>query len=176
MEKKQMFVSRLADQLVKQGAMGEAEAASLVNEFKGRATARIDDILIDEGIIDRETMLKALQGVFGLPPFDVRGHFFNHQLLLLFPKDFLLNKGIIPLDVDEDMITVVMSNPEDEQGLEEFGNYVAYTVNVYAGIQRDIVDAIEEYYDEDIVTYETHEQTEDIDETGQEDSDIIDLP
>jgi len=170
-----MFVSRLADQLVKQGAMGEAEATSIVNEFKGRSTARIDDMLLDEATLDRETLLKALQGVFGLPPFDVRGHFFNHQLLLLFPKDFLLRKGMIPLDVDEDMLTIVMSNPEDEQAIAEFGNYVAYTLNVYVGVERDIIDAIEEYYDEDIVTSETHEQTEDIDETGQEDSDIIDL-
>ncbi len=175
MEKKHLFVSRLADQLVKQNALREEEAESLVKEFKGGSKSRIDYVLLDDGVIDRETMLKALQGVYGVVPFDVRGHFFNHQLLLLFPKDFLINKGIIPLDIDGDMLTVVMSNPEDEETLETFGNYVAYTINVFVGIERDIVDAIAEYYDEDVVTAENYEQTEDVQDDGQDESDIIDL-
>ena len=58
MEKKQIFVSRLADQLVKQGAMQEAEAQSLINEFKGRATARIDDILIDRLYFNNDISLE----------------------------------------------------------------------------------------------------------------------
>ena len=175
MTKKQLFVSRLATELVKLNVFSQTEADSLVSEFKGRAKGRLDEILLDDGIIDREKLLKAFQGVYGVNPFDVRGHFFNHQLLLLFPKDFLINNAVIPLDIDDDMITVVMSNPEDEEVIEAFGNFVAYTVTVFVGVQRDIVDAIEQYYDEDVVTSETYEQTEDVFEDGQEDSEIIDL-
>ena len=111
MEKKAQFIVRLADQLVKLEALREVEAESLVKELKDNSKARIDYVLLDDGIIDREMLLKALRGVYGVLHFDVRGHFFNHQLLLLFPKDFLINRSIIPLEIDDDILTVVMSNP-----------------------------------------------------------------
>ena len=175
MTKKHQFVARLADAFVKLQVLSEQEADSLVKEFQGRAKGRIDDFLLDEGIVDRETLLKALQTVYNIPPFDVRGHFFNHQLLLFVPKDFLLNKGIIPLDVDDEIMTIVMSNPEDEETLDTLGRYVSYNVNVFVGIRRDILDAVEEYYDEDVVSADIAEQETDINEDGQEDSDIVDL-
>lgn len=175
MIKKQIFVNRLADTFVKLQVFSPDEAESLVKEFQGRAKGRIDDFLLDEGIVDRETLLKSLQSVYGLMPFDVRGHFFNHQLLLFFPKDFLLNKGFIPLDVDDEIMTIVMSNPEDEDTLDTLSRYVSYNVNVFVGIRRDITDAIEEYYDEDVVTADISEQEKDIEEDGMEDSDIIDI-
>jgi hypothetical protein len=175
MAKKQMFVSKLADAFVKLQIFSAEEAESLVKEFQGRAKGRIDDFLLDEGIVDRETLLKALQAVYGVAPFDVRGHFFNHQLLLFFPKDFLLNQGFIPLDVDDEIMTIVMSNPEDEETLDTLSRYVSYNVNVFVGIRRDISDAIEEYYDEDVVTADIEEQEKDIEDDGMEDSDIVDI-
>ncbi|OGB86537.1 hypothetical protein A3J41_01445 [candidate division TM6 bacterium RIFCSPHIGHO2_12_FULL_38_8] len=175
MAKKQMFVTRLADALVKLQVFSADEAENLVKEFTGRAKGRIDDFLLDEGLVDRETLLKVLQAVYALPPFDVRGHFFNHQLLLFFPKDFLTNQGFIPLDVDDEIMTIVMSNPEDEETLDTLSRYVSYNVNVFVGIRRDIVDAIEEYYDEDVVTSDIEEQEKDIDDDGMQDSDIVDI-
>lgn len=175
MSKKHQFVTRLADAFVKLQVFSEQEADSLVKEFQGRTKGRIDDFLLDEGIVDRETLLKALQSIYNISPFDVRGHFFNHQLLLFVPKDFLLSKGIIPLDVDDEIMTIVMSNPEDEETLDTLGRYVSYNVNVFVGIRRDIIDAIEEYYDEDVVSADIAEQETDVNENGQEDSDILDL-
>jgi hypothetical protein len=175
MAKKQVFVTRLADAFVKLQVFSADEAESLVKEFQGRAKGRIDDFLLDEGIVDRETLLKSLQAVYSVAPFDVRGHFFNHQLLLFFPKDFLLNQGFIPLDVDDEIMTIVMSNPEDEETLDTLSRYVSYNVNVFVGIRRDISDAIEEYYDEDVVTSDITEQETDVQEDGMEDSDIIDI-
>ena len=136
MVKKNTFVTRLADAFVKLQVFSEQEADNLIKEFQGRAKGRIDEFFLDEGIVDRETLLKALQAVYTLPPFDVRGHFFNHQLLLFFPKDFLMSKSIIPLDVDDEIMTIVMSNPEDEETLETLGRYVEYSVNVFVGIMK----------------------------------------
>ena len=153
----------------------EGEAESLVKEFKDGSKSRIDYALLDDGVIDREILLAAMQGVYGVAPFDVRGYFFNHQLLLFFPKDFLINKAIIPVEVDDDMLTVVMGNPEDEEAIEALGDFVGYTINVLVGIERDIVDAVAEYYDEDVVTSENYEQTEDVNDDGQDEADIVDL-
>ena len=87
----------------------------------------------------------------------------------------MLNQGFIPLDVDDEIMTIVMSNPEDEETLDTLSRYVSYNVNVFVGIRRDIGDAVEEYYDEDVVTSDITEQETDVDDDGMEDPDIIDI-
>lgn len=170
------FVNRVAQAFVKLKVMSELEAESFEKEFSGRTKDRVDEFLLDEGVVDRETLLKVLQSVHAIPSYDVRGYFFNHQILMLFPKDFLENKAVIPLDVEDDILTVVVSNPEDDEILSIIGNYVPYNVNVMVGIRRDILEAIEEYYDEDVVTSDIEdEDSEEVDELSEDESDIIDI-
>ena len=95
---------------------------------------------------------------------------------MLFPKDFLENKAVIPLDIEDDILTVIVSNPEDDETLSIIGNYVPYSVEVMVGIRRDILDAIEEYYDEDVATADIEdEDSEEVDELAEDESDIIDI-
>ncbi len=176
MIRKDNFIVRLAAALVRLQIFSDVEADNLVEEFQGRGKGRIDDFLLTEGIVDRATLLKALQSVYDVPPFDVRGHFFNHQLLLFFPKDFLINKNIIPLDLDDEIMTVVMSNPQDDETLEILGQYVECNVTVFVGIARDISDAIDEYYDEDVATADVSDEDKDMQDDDMKDSDIVDLP
>lgn len=173
---KDHFVNRIAQALVKLKVMSAAEAESFEKEFSGRSKGRVDEFLLDEGIVDRENLLKALQSVFNIPSNDVRGYFFNHSILLLFPRDLLMNKAFIPLDIDNDILTIVVSNPEDDETMAMIGDYVPYSVNVLVGIRRDIIDAIEEYYDEDVATADIEEEEpEDEEELPEDESDIIDI-
>lgn len=173
MAEKDTFVTRFAQVLVKNNVMKEAEADSLIQEFYDRAKGNVVSFLLEEGIIEHEDVLKALGSMYDVPAFDVRGHFFNHQWLLFFPKELLLEKALIPLEVEDDLMTVVMSNPEDEDTVERLGEFVSYNINVYVGIQEDIVEAVKEYYDEDVITAETEEQQEES-ENEEDDSDIVD--
>lgn len=173
MEEKDTFVTRFAQALIKNNIMKEAEADSLVQEFYDRAKGNVVSFLLEEGILEHEDVLKALASMYDVPAFDVPGHFFNHQLLVLFPKELLLEKALIPLGVEDDIMTVVMSNPEDEDTIERLGEFVSNNINVYVGIQEDIVEAVKEYYDEDVITAET-EENQDTNEDNDEDSDIVD--
>ena len=170
------FVSRISQALVKLKVMSATEAESFEKEFSGKSKGRVDEFLLDEGLVDRENLLKALQSVYNIPSYDVRGHFFNHQILMLFPRDFLVNKAVIPLDIENDILTIVVANPEDDETMGMIGDYVPYSVNILVGIRRHIVDAIEEYYDEDVATADIEdEDSQEVDELTEEDSDIVDI-
>lgn len=172
MEKNNSFVVRFAEALVKNNVFKEPEAESFIQEFHDRAKGNVVSFMLEEGLVEVEDILKALASMYDCPSFDVRGYFFNHELLLLFPQDFLEEKKVIPVEVDEDIMTVVMSNPEDEETIEMLGNYANYNVNIFVGIQEHIHEAIEEYYDEDVITAEAEEQDNDM--TDEEDSDMPD--
>lgn len=163
------FVQRLTTSLLANQAITQKEADSLVTMFHDRAKGKIDNFVLDEGMVEREELLKALSDVYQVPYFDVHGYFFEHDLLATFPKDVLISKGIIPLQVDEDILIVVASNPEDPELLDVIGNSVSYDVQFNVGIRRDIVEAIEEYYDQSIILDDIEEFDEDYDDMDEDD-------
>jgi len=147
MEKKEAFTQGLAKILVKNKVIAVQEAQSLQEMFKDSPKETFDDFLLEEGLIEESDLLKALSEYFQVPSFDVVGYFFDHHLITKFPKGFLLRSGIIPLEVDQNMLIVIASDP-DEPGLESsIRDYVSYDVNLMVGLKRDISDAVKEFYD-----------------------------
>jgi len=176
MNKRISVGQRIVDACVKMNVVSAVEGEELLKIIQEKDQSSIDDFLLDEHIVDHETLLKILQRIYGIQSYDVRGHFFNHELVLVFPQDFLTNNALIPLDVDVegDILTVVVSDPEDEEIIDQVSNYVPYTVNIVVGIRRDICDAIEEYYDKDVINGDIDDE-ENREDDDLADSDIVDL-
>jgi hypothetical protein len=157
-KKREDFTKGLAAILVKNKILVENEAVSLQEMFSESTKESFDDFLLSEGLVEEPDLLRALSEYYEVPSFDVVGYFFEHYLLLQFPKGFLLRNGIIPLDVDQNIVSVVASNP-DEPGLESaIREYVSYDVNFLVGIRRDICDAVKEFYDPSLA-----EESDDVD-------------
>ncbi len=171
-KKEMTFVQRLTTSLLANQAITQKEADSLVAMFHDRAKGRVDNFLLDEGMVEREDLLKALSGVYQVPFFDVNGYFFEHELLHTFPKDILIAKGIIPLQVDEDVLIVIASNPEDPELLDVIGHSVSYDIQFNVGIHRDIIDSIEEYYDQSIILDDEEDYEDDESFEDDEDDDM----
>lgn len=141
------FVEKLADIFVEQKMATEKEASAMRRSFKESGKEQFDDFLLEEGLISTEDLLQALSLYYGVPSFDASDAFFQRHLLRMFPKDFLLRRAIIPLEVDQNMLFVVASEP-NEVGLEsDMRSYVSYDIEFYVGVRRDICDAIKEFYD-----------------------------
>lgn len=172
MKKEVSFVQRLTTSLLANQAITQKEADSLVAMFHDRAKGRVDNFLLDEGMVEREDLLKALSTVYQVPFFDVNGYFFEHELLHTFPKDVLIAKGIIPLQVDEDVLIVVASNPEDAELLDVIGHSVSYDIQFNVGIHRDIIDSIEEYYDQSVILDDEDDYEDDESFENDEDDDM----
>lgn len=144
---KDTFVDDICTHMVKIKVTTEQEAEALKKTFAESSHDNFDEFLLDEGLIERSDLLRALSLHYKVPSFDCDGFFFNCQLLRQFPKDFLVRSGIVPVEVDQNMLIVVASEPE-APGLEsEMRNYVSYEIEFFVGIKRDIWDAIREFYD-----------------------------
>ena len=72
------------------------------------------------------------------------------------------------------MLTIIMSNPEDDDLLETIGNYVSYDLKVQVGIAQDILNSIEEYYSIDVVS-KAIKAKEKVENDDPDDSDIVDF-
>lgn len=148
MEKKETIVEELLGILAKQGSIPTSELSAISSAFKDSDIDQFDAFLLDEGLVQEEDLLRALSLCFQVPPFDVRGYFFDTQLLHEFPKGVLLRCGMIPLEViDESILIMIANRPDNAELLPIIGNYVSHDVQFRVGLYPDIADAIKEYYD-----------------------------
>lgn len=142
-----IFEVRLCEILVNHGVITQEESQAIQASFHESETDQFDDFLLSEGLVDEERLLEALAEYFQVPAFDVIGYFFQTHLLRMFPKQMLARNEIIPLEVDENMMVIVANNPDNPELLAEIGENVSYDIRFYVGIGRDIIDAVEEFYD-----------------------------
>ena len=103
---------------------------------------------MSEGIVQKSDLLETLSQYYNVPSFDVKGHFFQMNLLHSFPKNFLVRNAIVPLEVDQNILIMVASDPSNEELLPLIGKYVSFDIRFNVGIYQDIIDAAREYYDE----------------------------
>lgn len=165
------YVQALGDILLKMGALDKDNADAIKKDFKGSEQAQLNYFLLDEGLVTKEELLRALSEYYQVPYFDVRGYQFNHDLLSLFPQDFLIRNAIIPVEFDGNILTVVTGAP-DQTGLrEKLRQYTTHHIEFRIGIVRDIIDEARAYYELPPDEVGVEEEAEDEEST----EDIVDL-
>lgn len=157
MKKEGALIEGLCAILVKHHIFSKKENAAILKSFKDSSAEYFEEFLIDEGLVDDVNVIQALGEYYQVPVSDVVGHFFDYSLLHMFPKSFLLSNGIIPLEIDEDTLIVIASNPHNSELLPQLGDYVSYDIRFNVGLRRHICNAVKEFYDESL-TQEVRDQ------------------
>lgn len=168
------FVTGLTEVLVKLKAITPEESESLKHDFKVSPKARFDYFLLEEGIVEKDDLLKALSELYQIPYFDADGYFFNRDLLNLFPQELLERHAFLPIELDGNMMAVVVSDPTIETLREDIGEFITYAIELRVGLRRDIINSIREFYDKNARELEEEEAEK---ESGNEDNDddIVDF-
>lgn len=144
---KRTFEDDLTAILVNKDAISQKESTAMRQAFAESDADEFEDFLLEEGLVSGVDLLRALSLYYKVPSFDVNGYFFETFLLRKFPKNFLLRHAIIPVEADNEAMTIVAANPTDPNLPVEIARFVSYDVYFYVGVRRDICDAIEEFYD-----------------------------
>lgn len=158
MENKETFEEAILKILVAREKISNEEAQALQKAFKYYAKGPFDNFLLEKGLVDKSDLLQALAQHYQVPAFDVVGYFFDTFLLHKFPKGFLLRNAIIPLEVDENIMAMIASEPDNPDLLSAIGEHVSFDIRFRVGLRRDICDAVKEFYD-----ISDTEETQDID-------------
>jgi hypothetical protein len=160
MKKKGTFPQAITDILVKHQVLSAKQGSEVGKLFKDSEHEYFEEFLIGEGFADDVNVLRALGQYYQVPAVDVVGHFFEHDLLHQFPKEFLLQNGMVPLLVDEDTLVMIVADPADQELLPKIGQFVSYDIAFNVGLRRHICDAVKEFYDESLTQEERDESME----------------
>ncbi len=109
---------RLGEILVESGLASEDDIARALEEQKNRRGKRLGQILVELGIVDQETIARTLAGKFNIPYIDLGSFPVDPAAFSQVPLDLILRYGILPIDVDDQQLTIAMSDPLAFEGID----------------------------------------------------------
>jgi general secretion pathway protein E len=109
-------------------------------------TRRLGDILIESGWLQPENLAMALSVHLNLPFIDLKRHRIQPDALQLVPEEIARRYHLIPLDLVDGSLAVVMEDPTDIQVLEELEALAAHSIRPSVGVAPDIEAAIDLNY------------------------------
>lgn len=171
--KQSSFVNAFVTILAKHNVIEHDKALALKKLFEESSQASFIDFLLEEGLFSRGVILNALSEYYRVPAFDVVGHFFERHLVRMFEKGVMLRNVFIPLEVDENIMIVIASDPSNPALLPIIGKSVSYDIQFMVGIGPDICDAVKEFYEESITEVEEDSDLHEENELQQESERII---
>jgi type IV pilus assembly protein PilB len=106
----------VADGLVSQH---QIEAALARQQIERR---RLGDVLVREGLVSEKDLVEALAAQLRLAVADLDQVYFSPETLALLPRDFMINRRVLPLELEDDgTLVLAMTDPLDIIALDEVG-------------------------------------------------------
>jgi hypothetical protein len=136
---------KIGEILIENGLVSKAildDALLYQAKFGGSVT----QYLIAHEYIKEEDLAKCISTQFGYPYLPLRAYDIPEYIVRLIPADIAQKYLLMPVDKIENIITLVMSNPFDEEGISEIEKITGCKVQPFVSIISDIVKAIEKYY------------------------------
>jgi general secretion pathway protein E len=117
----------------------QLESALVILRQKG---GKLSDILLKQGLVKAEQLAIVLSIQLNLPLIDLKRHTIQPQALRLIPEEMARKHALIPMDIVNDSLMVVMADPEDISTIEDIKAQAKMRVEVALGVRSDIERAI----------------------------------
>ncbi len=107
---------------------------------------RLGTILIDEGLITAESLALALSIHLNLPFADLSQVTINPELIRIIPENVARRYQLIPVEITNGSLVVVMEDPTDITVLGELSALTGMNITPSVGVGMNIQSAIDLYY------------------------------
>ena len=135
----------LGDRLIEEKLITpeQLDSALTIQQQRG---GKLSDILLEQGLVKAEELAIVLSIQLNLPLIDLKRHVVQQQALQLIPEEMARKHALIPLDIVNDSLMVVMADPEDIRTIEDIKVQAKMRVEISLGVRSDIERAINIYY------------------------------
>ncbi len=136
---------RIGDLLVNLGmiTMDQLKEALKTQKLKG---GKLGEVLVAMGFITEASLVNALAVQLGVPKIDPDLHDIDQRLLDGIGEEFLVKNRVFPAFKEGGMVTVIMSNPLDEEVLRILAQMFKCKVEPAVALQEDILKAIRKHF------------------------------
>ena len=147
----------------------EFEEALQIQE-ESEPNKKIGEVLIDLGYISENEFFEVLEYQMGIPYADLDEYYIDPSLAEKLPENLARRHLAVPLEVDDEIMTVAMSDPTDLIALDDLERVTGYNVKPLIGAPGQIRNTIEWLYSEDSI--DVSEFLDEFEEPGDNDEDV----
>ena len=129
-------------------ATDQLEKALIVQQGKG---GLLGEILVELGFCDEEAIAQVLTVQYGFPFLPLSNYEVDTEVLKIIPENVARQFMLIPIDRMGETLTVAMSNPLNQQAIEDLEMVTGCNILVFVSTTTEIRKAIDHYYKKDSV-------------------------
>ena len=136
---------RLGSLLIEQGIISKKQLEKAL-EMQKQEGGLIGEIIVGLGFAKEEDIVYTLSIQYGLPYIPLENYEISDALTKIIPKHVARQYCAIPIDKMGDTLTVVMANPLNAQAMEDLEYVSKCQIQVFVASVSDIRKAIEKLY------------------------------
>ena len=106
----------------------------------------LGQILVSMGFTTEESIAQALTAQYGFPFLPLGGYEIDKEVAKSIPENVAKQYGLIAVDRVGQVLTVAMSNPLNEQAVEDIEMLTHFKIQLFISTATDINDAIRRCY------------------------------
>ena len=110
---------KIGEILVNNGSLTPSQHMYVMDKLPGEGGVRFGEICLREGLISEIALAQALAEQFGLEYVDLQGFKLDESVLNSIPSDAIYRYHFIPLEQDNESLTVAVADPTDVLKLDE---------------------------------------------------------
>lgn len=126
----------------------QLEKSLIVQQGKG---GLLGEILVSLGFCNEEAIAQVLTVQYGFPFLPLSNYEVDTEILKIIPENVARQFVLIPIDRVGNTLTVAMSNPLNQQAIEDLEMMTECDILVFVSTTTEIRKAIDRYYKKDSV-------------------------
>jgi len=136
---------RLGDYLVETGLI-DAETLQKALDIQKTKNRRLGEILIDMGAVDDEAIAEVLAKQLKIPLIRLQDREISEEVISLVPSEVALTHLVIPVDLLDNKLIVAMVNPLDRHAIEDLRFLSRMRVEIGITTHGALMEAFWRYY------------------------------
>ena len=135
----------IGDLLIDQGVINRQQLDKAIVHQKERG-GFLGEILIGLGYVLEEDVAHALTSQYGFPYLPLASYEIDHEIVLLVPLTTCEKFCLVPIDKIGESLTLAMADPFNIQAIEEIETFSGCCVQAFVSTATDVRNAIKKYY------------------------------
>jgi len=139
-----------------------------IAETAGQDGKKLEEVLVEEGVISPRDLARALSIQLKVPLIDLKRHTISPEILKLVPEELARKYNVLPLDVIGQSLALVMTDAMDVGTIGDIAAVTRMRIEPMMGFPDEIREAIDRNYGggsgagEEITVLEAPEEEEDL--------------
>jgi len=143
---KRLVTKQLGELLVERGVITTAQLQEALKAQSERG-GLLGQVLVSMGFAKEEEIAQVLTVQYGFPYLPLASYEISREAIMLIPENVARQYNLIPVDKIGDLLTIAMSNPLNNQAIEDIEMLAQCKVQVFVSTMTDITNAIKTYYE-----------------------------